>query len=393
MSSSGKPPKPVDPNAAAQAQATWNRFGQQTPFGSVRWEGEGPNQTQVTQISPELMAMFSGAADIANRPREQYAAPEGFSDYRQGVISRMNDRNAQGRPVYQPTQTFGGTLGIPQTSARYVGPNGEMPDQPGAAGGGMGGGGGGGMMVGQPVPEGGPTIGLDYQKPDPFSMDPGKLGPIKPAAGPGEGGLFKPAVAGGGGGGGPGQKNLLGDLARNLNPAGTVGSDTPWRDAFLGPVGEGGERNTLRHMMTGGLQGSLGRGLVGQVGNWFGADDRRRAREFTQNQGQPQVDRVLGQIGERFAQQQPGGGSAGGGLRKPGPSPKPPGRGTGTGSGGGGGVGGGSGTPGHSGGLTGSNRGRMMSGIAAMRALGGTDAAWARARAAMGIGDWSDQER
>ena len=111
MASSPKPPKPVDPNDAAAAQARWNRINTRGPGGSVTWEGEGPGATQVTQWDPRVEALFSQMEGIAGQQRDRYASPEGFASYRDGIVSRLNDRQQMGRPVYQPTQTIGGTLG------------------------------------------------------------------------------------------------------------------------------------------------------------------------------------------------------------------------------------------------------------------------------------------
>lgn len=326
MASSPKPPKPVDPNVAAQAQAQWNRFGQRGPGGSVTWEGEGPNQTQVTQWDPRTEALFGQLQGIAGQERQQYAAPEGFSQFRDGLMSRMNDRQQMGRPVYQPTQTFGGTLG------------------PNSAAGGAGGGGAGGIA--QPPGEGGmwggdagPQIQANFGMPQgkPVDMSGGGVTMGKPALGPqgGPGVMQKPDIGGQTQPVPPDGKGLLGAIGGMM---GGQQTETPWKDAFMGATDEQGQRHPFRNALNGGLVGALGRGIGNSLVN-RGGDGQTEGRPM----GGAALDRQLGQLampgtrGERFNAQY-GVGSGGGidrtlariaeqaasqGLTKPGQKPKP----------------------------------------------------------------------
>ncbi len=239
MSSSPKPPKPTDPRVAAQAQAEFNRYGTQTPFGSTRWEGEGANARQIAEYSPELMELFGAARQQAMKPRQEYAPPEAFAGMRDALSSRINDRNSMGRPVYQPTQTYGGTLGI--------------------------GGGPSPVQGGQPQQEisTAPNIQMEFggnqqQKP----VIPGDMNPLtKPMGDPGN--QIQPVD--------PDGKSLRGNLGAML---GGQQTETPWRDAFLGPADANGERSPFRNMLRGGLAGALGRGIGNSLVS--GANDEGR---------------------------------------------------------------------------------------------------------------------
>lgn len=237
MSSSPKPPKPVDPNVTAEAQARWARYGTSGPGGGTRWEGEGPNATQVTEWSPELQGLFSQMQGIAGQQRQQYQAPEGFGSFRDRLIGQMNDRQSQGRPIYQPTQRFEGALG---------------------GGGSAGGGGAGGMGPAQSS-----GIGQEYMSsPAVMPMGAGMGGQGKP----GRGAPGQMEYTGGSPGGpeGPGRKSLFGGQA----------TATPFRDAFLGPVGDDGRRHPIRNALRGGLVGAGGRAIGNLMAN---AEQRRGA--------------------------------------------------------------------------------------------------------------------
>ncbi len=228
MSGSPKPPKPVDPNVAAEAQARWARYNTSGPGGSVRWDGTGPGATQVTEWSPELQGLFSQMQGIAGQERQQYAAPEGFGSFRDRLISQMNDRQSQGRPVYQPTQRFTGQLG---------------------QGGGSGSGGDGGPRSPMEIRAGQVATGAPMMN--------------KPSIGGMPGQMEKPAVMPGGPPG-PRGKSLFGGQA----------TATPFQDAFLGPVGSDGRRHPIRNALRGGLVGAGGRAIGNLMAN---AEQRRGA--------------------------------------------------------------------------------------------------------------------
>lgn len=280
MSGSPKPPKPVDPNVAAEAQARWSRFDTRGPGGSVTWQGSGPDATQVTEWSPELQQLFSSASGIANTPRDRYAAPAGFAQYRDRLMGNMNDRQSQGRPIYQPTQRFDGPLGAG-----------------GGAGAGSGGGAGGpsGVMVSIDGDGMDPrnetfTPGGGLRKPGGMDVPQGKpMMGIAPQADP----TTQPVT-------GPGDKSLTSGIASMLGGKPTA---TPWRDAFLGPVGADGQRHPIQNALRGGLVGAVGRGIGNSLAN------------SEQRAGSPSIDRQLGQIAAQVgAKPKP--------INNPGPGPQ-----------------------------------------------------------------------
>ena len=245
MSSSPKPPKPVDPNVAAEAQARWARYGTSGPGGSTSWQGEGPNATQVTEWSPELQGLFGQMQGIAGQERQRYQAPEGFGSFRDRLMAQMNDRQSQGRPIYQPTQRFTGQLG---------------------QGGGSGTGGGGGYGDGAEWDgSGGPQNPMQIQA---GQIAPGAPRMNKPSIGGMPGQMEKPAVMPGGPTD-PGGKGLRADLAGML---GGQATPTPFRDAFLGPADASGQRHPIRNAMRGGLIGAGGRA----IGNLMANAEQRR---------------------------------------------------------------------------------------------------------------------
>lgn len=240
MSGSPKPPKPVDPNVAAEAQARWARYGTSGPGGSTSWQGEGPNATQVTEWSPELQGLFGQMQGIAGQERQRYQAPEGFGSFRDRLMAQMNDRQAQGRPIYQPTQRFTGQLG---------------------QGGGSGSGGGGGFGDGADwYGDGGPRSPMEIRA---GQVATGAPMMNKPSIGGMPGQMEKPAVMPGGPAG-PRGKNLFGGQA----------TATPFQDAFLGPVGSDGRRHPIRNALRGGLVGAGGRAIGNLIAN---AEQRRGA--------------------------------------------------------------------------------------------------------------------
>lgn len=296
MASSPKPPKPVDPNVAAQAQAQWNRFGQRGPGGSVTWEGEGPNQTQVTQWDPRTEALFGQLQGIAGQERQQYAAPEGFSQFRDGLMSRMNDRQQMGRPVYQPTQTFGGTLG-PASQAGMGGAAGGLNTMPPPQE---------ISTTPAPGPEGGmgaPQIqanyGMNQNKPvlnaDGYTQGmkpPYGMGP--PSGMPDIGGQTQPVPPDGkalgmGTGGGMAGGSAQGGLSTLGSLLGGRQTGTPWKDAFMGPADDQGQRHPIRNALQGGLVGSLGRGIGNSLANRGAIADQNRqlGATFERTQGAP----------------------------------------------------------------------------------------------------------
>lgn len=309
MSSSPKPPKPTDPNEAAAAQARWNRFSTQGPGGGTTWTGEGPDAVQTTTWSPELQGLFGQMQGIAGADRQQYAAPEGFAQFRDGLVSRLNDRQQMGRPVYQPTQTIGGTLG-PNSQANgpaLGGPSQAMPDDP--------------PMTIQPVQEpggfgqpGGPQLGIQ-------GIGPGGNKPPTDLTGYTTGGKPSvPFIGGGGVGGGPGGAgggSADGQFTQPVPPggkslAGTIGgmlggqpTETPWRDAFLGPKDPAtGDRDTMRNLLRGGAVGALGRGFGNMLANRGARADAGLPETMVDAKpmGQASLDRQLGEIGRRVQQ-------------------------------------------------------------------------------------------
>ncbi len=156
MASGPKQPKPVDPELAAAAQARWNRTGQQTPFGSVEWDGNN----QVVKPSDAMMAMFGQAQGIATGGADRYQAPDNFGSIRDQVMARLGANNYGANGASKPTKGPMALSGPPQD--------------------------------------------------DDDSLAKG----------------------------------------------------TPWRDAFLGAEKPDGSRHTVRHMLTGGLQGAIPRGLM-----------------------------------------------------------------------------------------------------------------------------------
>lgn len=68
MSSSPKPPKPVDPTQVIQAQEQANRYDINGPFGSQTW-GTGPDgkATRTTTLSPQVQGMFDRGFGLASQ--------------------------------------------------------------------------------------------------------------------------------------------------------------------------------------------------------------------------------------------------------------------------------------------------------------------------------------
>lgn len=289
MSGSPKPPKPTDPNVAAEAQARWSRYDTRGPGGSVTWQGSGPDAAQVTEWSPELQQLFGSASNIANQQRQQYQAPEGFASFRDRLMGQMNERQSQGRPVYQPTQRFEGRFG------------GGGSGSGGSAGGGPGEGGlfdGSGGPTGQAGPVSAEVAMLPFggpggmQKPGGTDRVMGK--PMIPGmSGPQPDPTTQPVTD-------PGDKSLRGGIANML---GGKPTDTPWRDALLGPVGPDGRRHPVQNAMRGGLVGAVGRGIGNSLAN------------AEQRAGKPSIDRQLGQIAAQVgAKPKP--------INNPGPGPQ-----------------------------------------------------------------------
>jgi hypothetical protein len=249
-----------------------------------------------------MMAMFNQAQGMATAPREQYEAPEGFADYRSQTMSRMNDRNSQGRPVYQPTQTFGGTLGQGGGMAGGGAPGGQPPGE-----GGMWDGAGGGPQQPTPNPMAGPQLQAKFGMPQGKPVDMSGGGSI----GGGGGGMTKPAYGMGPPSGMPdigGQTQPVGPDGKSLTAMGArlLGGQqtaTPFRDAIFGRANpETGDRNTMRHIFSGGLQGSIGRGLGNVLAN---RENAQRQAETAQNPPEPQGRPMGGQspAGSQLAQQ------------------------------------------------------------------------------------------